>query len=122
MTDAIACAQPILAGEAKPVCALHEAKPPTVRDSQSLALSRSSGWPSTEARTHFWTLERVKSSSFSYGFGWAVRDSRKTPRLFLSTIAVPVSTQAGMGEAGAVRQSLNSWTALWCKSSRNLRP
>jgi hypothetical protein len=46
------------------------------------------------------------------GLGCAAMASRNTARLFLSTTAVPVSTQLGNGGAGAVRQSLNSLTAL----------
>src|SRR5215467_3634035 len=46
------------------------------------------------------------------GFGWAASASRNTLALLLSTTTVPVSTQAGMAGAGAVRQSLNSCTAL----------
>ena len=46
------------------------------------------------------------------GFGCAASASRKAVALLLSTTAVPVSTNVGMGGAGAVRQSLKSCTAL----------
>jgi len=54
------------------------------------------------------------------GFGCAAIVSRNVFTLLLSMIAVPVSTKVGIGAVGAVRQSLNSCTALWCKSSANL--
>jgi hypothetical protein len=56
------------------------------------------------------------------GFGSAAMASRNAARLLLSTTAVPVSPKLGEGGAGAVRQSLNSFTALWCRSSRNFSP
>src|SRR5262245_60502726 len=46
------------------------------------------------------------------GFGCAASASRNTFTLLLSTTTVPVSTQVGMAGVGAVRQSLNSCTAL----------
>ena len=46
------------------------------------------------------------------GFGCAASASRNAFTLFLSTMAVPVSTKVGIGGAGAVRQSLKSCTAL----------
>ena len=54
------------------------------------------------------------------GFGCAAIVSRNVFTLLLSMIAVPVSTKVGIGAVGAVRQSLNSCTALWCRSSANL--
>src|SRR5712675_1954821 len=47
------------------------------------------------------------------GFGCAASASRNVARFALSMMAVPVSTQAGIGGAGALCQSLNSCTALW---------
>ena len=46
------------------------------------------------------------------GLGCAAWASLKAARFVLSTMAVPVSTHAGNGDAGALRQSLNSCTAL----------
>lgn len=46
------------------------------------------------------------------GFGCAASASRNTFTLPLSSTTVPVSTQVGIGADGAVRQSLNSCTAL----------
>jgi hypothetical protein len=57
-------------------------------------------------------LTSSTGTAFQSGFGWAASASRKTLALLLSTTTVPVSTQAGMAGAGAVRQSLNSCTAL----------
>src|SRR5262249_27097589 len=54
--------------------------------------------------------------------GCSANALRNATRLLMSTIAVPVSTNVGSGAAGAVAQSLNSWTTLGCKSSRNLTP
>ena len=54
------------------------------------------------------------------GFGCAAIVSRNVFTLLLSMMAVPVSTNVGIGAVGAVRQSLNSCTELWCKSSENL--
>src|ERR1700681_3216751 len=68
-------------------------------------------------------LKSFSNAGFAhYGFGIADNASRNAARLLLSTTAVPVSTQVGNGAVGAVRQSLNSFTALWCRSSRNFSP
>ena len=55
--------------------------------------------------------QSVRAAGYK-GFGCAARASRNALMLFLSTMAVPVSTNVGIGATGAARQSLNSCTAL----------
>ena len=80
--------------------------------------------------------QMVGYSPAGYGFKRAASVSRKAARLFLSTIVVPVSTRVGMGGhfvkgnlcgphvqvSCAVFEPLNSCTALWWRSFKNLRP
>ena len=69
-----------------------------------------------------YTIRKPRKRRGYCGLGSAAMASRNVARLLLSTTALPVSTQLGEGGGGAVRQSLNSFTALWCRSSRNFRP